>query len=161
MKIKKVESIKFEELHLLLLAQKEKVNELQSKLDVPYKFSNALEVMKKLGAELKVNNTSDSPIAVYNKILCDNKKLGSCVLLENSGSDLGEDNKWNVVKVSSKRDIWSNHYVPNSLKSESFLNLFNSKGESVEDFVWETKSNSNQNSAWVVALKKTKVFSNP
>jgi len=37
-----------EELHLLLLAQKEKV-ELHSKLEAPYKFTNALEVIKKLG----------------------------------------------------------------------------------------------------------------
>jgi len=32
-----------EELHLLLLAQKEKVNELLSKLEAPCKFSNSLE----------------------------------------------------------------------------------------------------------------------
>jgi len=86
-----------EELHLLFLAQKEKVNELQSKLETPYKFSNSLEAMKKLGAEPKVNdkylpyffivdesagnNTSDSLTAGYNKVLCDDKKLG-CVLLE-------------------------------------------------------------------------------
>jgi len=39
-----------EELHLFLLAQKEKVNKLQSKLETPYKFSNVLKVVKKLGA---------------------------------------------------------------------------------------------------------------
>jgi len=37
-----------EELHLLLLAQKEKVNELQSKLEAHY--TNALEPIKKLRA---------------------------------------------------------------------------------------------------------------
>jgi len=31
-----------EDFHLLLLAQKEKINELQVKLEVPYKFTNAL-----------------------------------------------------------------------------------------------------------------------
>ena len=61
-----------EELHLLLLAQKEKVNELQFKLKAPF---------------------------------------GSCVLLENNDFDLGKDSKWDVVKASSERDIWSNHYV--------------------------------------------------
>ena len=68
-----------EELHLLLLAQKEKVNELQFKLKAPF---------------------------------------GSCVLLENSGFDLGEDGKWNGVETSYERDIWSNHYVQNSLKPD-------------------------------------------
>jgi len=85
-----------EELHLLLLAQKEKVNELQFKLKTPF---------------------------------------GSSVLLENSGFDLGENHKWNGVETSSERDIWSNHYVQSSLKPKSFLNPFNSKGESEEDFV--------------------------
>jgi len=61
-----------EELRLLLLAQKEKVNELQFKLKASF---------------------------------------DSCVLLENSGFDLGEDHKWNGVETSSERDIWSNHYV--------------------------------------------------
>ena len=56
--------------------------------------------------------------------------------LENSGFDLGEDDRWNDVEALSKKDIWSNHYVPISLKLESFLNPFNSKGESGEDFVW-------------------------
>ena len=37
-----------EELHLLLLAQKEKVNELQSKLETHYNFTNSLEAIKKL-----------------------------------------------------------------------------------------------------------------
>jgi len=43
------------------------------------------------------------------------------------------------------------------LKSESFLNPFNLKGESREDFVWEIKGNSIQNSAWIGAVKKTEV----
>ena len=55
----------------------------------------------------------------------------------------------NVVEASSERDIWSNHYVSSSLKPKSFLNPFNSKGESAKDFVWETKSISNQNSTWI------------
>jgi len=42
-----------------------------------------------------------------------------------------------------------------------FLNLFNSKGESGEVFVWKIKSNSIQNSAWIGAVKKTEVASNP
>jgi len=75
--------------------------------------------------------------------------FGSSVLLENSVFDLGEDHKWNGVETSSERDIWFNHYVQSSLKSESFLNPFNSKGESGEDFVWKIKSNSIQNSAWI------------
>ena len=45
-----------EELHLLLLAQKEKVNELQSKLEAHYNFTNALEAIKKLRAKPKVND---------------------------------------------------------------------------------------------------------
>jgi len=139
------------------------VNELQFKLEAPYKFSNALESMKKLGAKPKVNdkylpsfvivdesvgnNTLGSLTAGYNKVLCDNKKLGSCVLLENNSFDLGEDSKWNGVEALSEKDIWSNHYVPSSLKSESSLNLLNSKDISGEYFVWETKSNSIRNSA--------------
>jgi len=111
-----------EELHLFLLAQKEKVNELQSKLKAPF---------------------------------------GSCVLLENNDFDLGKDSKWDVVKASSERDIWSNHYVPSSLKPQSFLNPFNSEGENAKDFVWETKSISIQNSIWVGVVKKTEVASNP
>jgi len=111
-----------EELHLLLLAQKEKVNEFLSKLEAPYKFSNSLE---------------------------------------NSVFDLGEEPKWNGVDPLSEKDIWSNDYVLGSLRSKSFLNLFNSKGESREDFVWEIKGNSIQNSAWVGAVKKTEVASNP
>jgi len=87
--------------------------------------------------------------------------FGSCVLLENSGFDLGEDHKWNGVETSSERDIWSNHYVQSSLKSFSFLNPFNSKGESEEDFVWKIKSNSIQNSARIDAVKKTEVASIP
>jgi len=55
----------------------------------------------------------------------------------------------------------SNNYVPSSFKPESFLNPFNSKGESVEDFVWKIKSNSIQNSAWVAAVKKIEVASYP
>jgi len=94
------------------------------------------------------------------KVLCDNNKLGSYVLLENNGFDLGKDGKWNVVDASSERDIWSNHYVPSSLRSESFVNPFNSKAESGEDFVWESKGNSIQNSAWIGAVKKTEVASN-
>jgi len=47
------------------------------------------------------------------------------------------------------------------LKPQSFLNPFNSKGESAKDFVWETKIISIQNFAWVGAVKKTKVASNP
>jgi len=39
------------------------------------------------------------------KVLCDNKKLGSCVLLENNGFDLGKDTKWNVALASSENDI--------------------------------------------------------
>jgi len=58
----------------------------------------------------------------FNKGSCGNKKLGSCVVLENNGYDLGKDSKWNVVKASSKRDIWYNHYAPSSLKQESSLN---------------------------------------
>ncbi|XP_068466419.1 uncharacterized protein [Phaseolus vulgaris] len=104
-----------EELHLLLLAQKEKVNELQFKLKAPF---------------------------------------GSCVLLENNGFDLGEDHKWNGVETSSEREIRYNHYLRNSLKSKSFLNPFNSKGKSGEDFVWKIKSNSIQNSARISAMKK-------
>ena len=107
---------------MLLLAQKEKVNEFLSKLEAPYKFSN---------------------------------------LLENNGFDLGEDSKWNSVETLSTKGIWSNHYVPSSLKPKSFLNPFNSKGESGEDFVWEIKSNSIQNFAWIGVVKKTKVASIP
>jgi len=33
-----------------------KVNELQSKLEAPYKFTNALEVIKKLREEPKAND---------------------------------------------------------------------------------------------------------
>ena len=58
--------------------------------------------------------------------------FGSCVLLENNGFDLGEDHKWNGVETSSEREIWYNHYLRSSLKSKSFLNPFNSKGESGE-----------------------------
>jgi len=82
------------------------------------------------------NNTSNSPTMGNIKVLCENKKIGSCVLLENSGSDMGEDNKWNVVEVSSKKDIWCNHYVPSSLKPRSSLNHFGSKGKSTKHFVW-------------------------
>ena len=45
-----------EELNLLLLAQNEKVNELQSKLETHYNFTNALEAIKKLREEPKVND---------------------------------------------------------------------------------------------------------
>ena len=68
---------------------------------------------------------------------------------------------WNGVEALPTKDIWSNHYVPSSLKPESFLNPFNSKGESEEDFVWKIKSNSIQNFAWIGAVKKTEVASNP
>ena len=46
------------------------------------------------------------------------------------------------------------------MKSKSFLNPFNSKGESGEDFVWKIKSNSIKNSARIGAMKKTEVASN-
>jgi len=73
---------------------------------------------------------------------------------------LGKDSKWNAIKASSEKDICSNHYVPSSLKPQSFLNPLNSKGKSGEDFVWEIKSNSIQNFAWIGAVKKTEVASN-
>jgi len=130
--------------------------------------------MKKLGAENqkpmtsichifviideRLGNTSDCLTMRYSKVFCGNKKLGSCVVL--SSSDLGKDSKWNVVEASSERDIWSNHYAPSSLKSVPSLNHFNSKDKSAQDFVWETKSSSNHNSAWVAAVKKTEVTSN-
>ena len=91
------------------------MNEFLSKLKAPHKFSNSLKVKKKLGAEPKVNdkylssfvvvdesaenNTSDSSIAGNSKVLSDHKKPDSCVLLENSGFDLAEDNKWNNVEA--------------------------------------------------------------
>jgi len=100
-----------EELHLLLLAQKGKVNELQFKLEAHYNFTNALEAIKKLRTKPKINdkyipsfvivdesvgnNTSDSLTVGCSKVLCDNKKLGSCVLLEDNGFELGKDSKWN------------------------------------------------------------------
>jgi len=65
-----------------------------------------------------------------------------------------------MLLTSSERDIWSNHYVPSSLKLQSFLNPFNSEGESAKDFIWETKSISIQNSAWIGAVKKTEVVFN-
>jgi len=86
--------------------------------------------------------------------------FGSSVLLENNGFDLGEDHKWNGVETSSEREIWYNHYLRSSLKSKSFLNPFNSKDESGEDFVWKIKSNSIQNSARIGAMKKIEVASN-
>jgi len=132
-----------EELHLLLLEQKEKVNELQPKLKAPYKFTNSLEVIKNLRTKPMAN---DGLVAGFNKFFCGNKKLSSCVVLENNGSKLGKDSKWNVVEASFENDICSNHYAPSSLKSGSSLNHFNSKGKSAEDFVWKIKSNSNQNS---------------
>ena len=48
--------------------------------------------------------------------------------------------------------MFQGHYLP-----ESFLNPFNSNGESGEDFVWEIKSSSIQiqNSAWIGVVKKT------
>ena len=46
------------------------------------------------------------------------------------------------------------------MKSKSFLNPFNSKGESGEDFVWKIKTNSIQNSARIDAMKKIEVASN-
>jgi len=66
---------------------------------------------------------------------------------------LGEDIRWNSVEALSKKDIWFNHYVQSLLKSESFLNSFNSKGESGEDFVWEIKSISIQNFARMCSRK--------
>jgi len=63
--------------------------------------------------------------------------------------------KEKVNEFLSKLKSPSNHYVPSSLKPESFLNPFNSKGESGEDFVWKIKSNSIQNFAWISAVKKT------
>jgi len=69
-----------------------------------------------------VGNTLDGPIVGFNKVSCGNKKLGSYVVLEDSGSDLGEEGKWNDVKALSEKDIWYNHYVPSSLKSKSSLN---------------------------------------
>ena len=53
---------------------------------------------------------------------------------------------WEKIVNGTERDVWSNHYIPSSLKPEHFLNPFNSTGESARDFVWETKSISNQNS---------------
>jgi len=47
------------------------------------------------------------------------------------------------------------------LKPESFLNSLNFKGKSGEDFVWEIKNNSIQNSTWIGVVKKTEVASNP
>jgi len=73
---------------------------------------------------------------------------------------LGEEGKWNSLKELFEKDICSNHYVPCSLKLKSSLNPLNSKAKSGENFVWEIKSNSIQNSAWISALKKTKVVSN-
>jgi len=49
------------------VAQKEKVNEVLSKLKAPHKFSNSLEVMKKLGAEPKVNDKYFSSFVVFNE----------------------------------------------------------------------------------------------
>ena len=69
-------------------------------------------------------------------------------LLENSNFNLEEDTRWNGVEALSTKDIWFNHYVSSSLKPKSFLNPFNSKGKSGEDFVWEIKRNSIQNSDW-------------
>ena len=46
------------------------------------------------------------------------------------------------------------------MKSKSFLNPFNSKAESGEDFVWKIKSNSIQNSSRIGAMKKIEVASN-
>ena len=34
---------------------------------------------------------------------------------------------WENVEALCEKDIWSNHYVPNSLKSEPSLNPLNSK----------------------------------
>jgi len=48
---------------------------------------------------------------------------------------LGEEPKWNGVEALSEKDIWFNHYVPSSLRLESLLNPFNSKGKSTGDFV--------------------------
>jgi len=48
---------------------------------------------------------------------------------------LEEDTRWNGVEALSTKDIWFNHYVSSSLKPKSFLNPFNSKGKSGEDFV--------------------------
>jgi len=102
----------------LLLAKKEKVNELLSKLESLYKFSKALKVMKKLGAEPNANdkyppcfviidesvgNTLGGLSAGFNKVSCDNKKLSSYVVLEDSGYDLGEDGKWSAVAASSRK----------------------------------------------------------
>jgi len=51
--------------------------------------------------------------------------------------------------------------VSSLLKLEYSLNPLNSKGKSEEDFVWEIKSNSIQNYAWIGAVNKTEVVSNP
>jgi len=47
------------------------------------------------------------------------------------------------------------------IEVRTFLKSFKFQGKSGEDFVWEIKSNSIQNSAWIDALKKTEVTSNP
>ncbi|CAJ1977571.1 unnamed protein product [Sphenostylis stenocarpa] len=66
---------------------------------------------------------------------------------------------WNAAGVSSERDAWSNHSAPSLLKPESSTNPFSSKG--AEDSAWETKSNSNQNSAWGAAVDNPVVASIP